>query len=176
MARLIYALNQSLDGFVDHEAFVPKPDMFQHFIEDMRGLAGLIHGRRMYEAMRYWDQAQPDWGPPEQAYAAAWSSKPKWVVSRSLPAVGPNATLVRDDVPAALRRLKAEIDGDVEVAGPELAATLSDLGLIDEYRIYLHPDVLGAGRPYFHRPPPRLRLTESLRVGADVVRLTYVPA
>jgi len=89
---------------------------------------------------------------------------------------GPNATLVEGDVEAAIRRLKAELDGEIEVAGPEIAQYMTDLGLVDEYRLYLHPVVLGGGKPLFAGPRPRLRLVASDRIGEDVVRLTYVPA
>ena len=75
-----------------------------------------------------------------------------------------------------IRTLKAERDGEIEVAGPELARSVTELGLIDEYRIYLHPVVLGQGKPYFAGPRPALRLTGSDRVDEDVLRLTYVPA
>ena len=176
MARLVFALNQSLDGYVDHMAFAPDPAVFRHFIDDVRGLAGTVYGRRMYEVMRYWDEDQPEWDEAERDYAAAWRSQPKWVVSRSLNEVGPNATLVRDDVEAAIRGLKARLDGVIEVSGPELAAGLAEMGLVDEYRIYLHPGVLGGGKPYFAGPRPPLRLVASDRIGEDVIRLTYVPA
>lgn len=174
MAKLVFGLNQSLDGYVDqHHAFAPDPVLFRHFIDDVRGLAGLVYGRRMYEVMRYWDEEQADWDAPEREYAAAWRGQPKWVVSRSLKSVGPNATLV-EDPEAVVRRLKGELEGEIEVAGPELAASLTDL--IDEYRLYLHPVVLGGGKPLFAGPRPRLHLKASDRISADVIRLTYVPA
>ena len=176
MAKLIFALNQSLDGYVDHMAFAPDPVLFRHFIEDVRGLAGSVYGRRMYEVMRYWDEDRPEWDTAERDYAEVWRSQPKWVVSRSLTSVGPNATLVGDDVEAAIRGLKAERDGEIEVSGPELAQSLTDLGLIDEYRLYLHPVVLGRGKPLFAGPRPPLRLMASERIGEQVIRLTYVPA
>jgi dihydrofolate reductase len=174
MAKLIYALNQSLDGYVDHDAFAPEPALFRHFIDDMASLSGLIHGRRMYETMRYWDEEQADWDEERRAYAAAWLKQPKWVVSRTLGAVGPNATLIRDDVEATVRKVKAEVDGNIEVAGPELAASLTHL--IDEYRLYIHPVVVGSGKRYFAGPRPPLKLTASDRLGESVIRLTYVPA
>ena len=142
----------------------------------MRGLAGSVYGRHMYEDMRYWDEDRPEWDADEREFAAAWRNQPKWVVSRSLKSVGPNATLVEDDLEAAIRRLKAERDGEIDVAGPELARSLTDLGLVDEYRLYLHPVVLGRGKPYFAGPRPSLRLVASDRMDEDVIRLTYVPA
>lgn len=100
----------------------------------------------------------------------------KWVVSRSLKSVGPNAVLLADDLEAAIRALKAQLVGEVQVGGPDLAQSLTDLGLIDEYRLYLHPVVLGRGKPFFAGPRPPLRLVASDRIGEDVIRLTYVPA
>lgn len=176
MAKLVYGLNQSLDGYVDHDKFSPDLELFRHFIDEVRRTAGMIYGRRMYEVMRYWDEDQPDWEAHEHEYAAAWRSKPKWVVSRSLTSVGPNATLISKDIEPSVRKLKVELEGDMEVAGPELAQTLTDLGLIDAYQIYLHPVVVGSGKPFFSKPQPPLRLAASDRIVPNVVRLTYVPA
>ena len=176
MARLVFGMNQSLDGYVDHMKFAPDATLFRHFIEEARAQAGSIYGRRIYEIMRYWDEDRPEWDSPERAFAAAWRSQPKWVASRSSAPVGPNATLLGDDLEAAVRRLKAERSGEIEVAGPDLARSLTALGLIDEYRIYLHPVVLGGGTPYFAGPRPRLRLVSHDRIGGDVIRLSYVPA
>jgi len=176
MAKLVFGMNQSLDGYVDHMAFAPGPALFRHFIEQVRGLTGSVYGRRMYEVMRYWDEDLPEWGAEERDFAVAWRSQPKWVVSRSLKSVGPNATLVEDDIETAIRGLKAQHVGEIDVAGPELARSLTDLGLIDEYRIYLHPVVLGGGKPFFAGPRPPLRLVASDSMGEDVIRLTYVPA
>ena len=177
MAKLVFELNQSLDGYVDHQAFGPlDSSLFRHFIERVRGLTGMVYGRRMYEVMRYWDDDLPDWDADEHDYAAIWRSQPKWVVTRSLKSVGPNATLVADDVEAVVRGLKAELAGEIEVAGPDLARSLGDLGLIDEYRLYVHPVVLGHGKPFFAGPRPRLHLVASDLIVNDVIRLTYVPA
>ena len=176
MAKLVYALNQSLDGYVDHLAFGPDPALFRHFIEDVGSVAGSLYGRRMYDVMRYWDDEHPEWDEPRRDYAAAWRRQPKWVVSRSLTSVGPNATLLDGDLEAAVRELKDRIDGVIEVAGPELAGGLTELGLVDEYRLYIHPVVLGSGKPYFARPRPKLRLVANERIGAEAIRLTYVPA
>jgi dihydrofolate reductase len=176
MAKLVFGLNQSLDGYVDHQEFAPGPLLFRHFIEQVRGLTGSVYGRRMYDVMRYWDEDGPEWDADERDYAAVWRSQPKWVVSRSLKSIGPNATLVEDDIEAVIGGLKAELAGEIEVAGPDLARSLTDLGLIDEYRLYLHPVVLGRGKPFFSGARPPLRLVASDRIGEDVIRLTYVPA
>jgi dihydrofolate reductase len=175
MAKLVFGMNQSLDGYVDHTAFAPSPTLFRHFVEQAQGLSGSVYGRQMYEVMRYWDDGHPEWDEGEQAFAAAWRKQPKWVVSRSLKSVGPNARLVEGDLEGAIRKLKAERSGEVEVAGPNLAKSLTDLGLIDEYRIYLHPVVVGHGKPYFAGPRPPLRLMASEQIDG-VLRLTYVPA
>ncbi len=176
MARLVFGMNQSLDGYVDHTAFAPGPTLFRHFIEEAQEQAGSVYGRHMYEVMRYWDDDHPEWTAEEHAFAAAWRQQPIWVVSRSLKSVGRNATLVRDDLEGAVRELKAEREGEIEVAGPNVAHSLTALGLIDEYRIYLHPVVLGGGNPYFAGPRPPLRLVANDKIDENVVRLTYVPA
>jgi dihydrofolate reductase len=176
VAKLVYGLNQSLDGYVDHLAFSPSPALFRHFIEQVRDLAGIVYGRRMYETMRYWDEDLDDWSAAERDFAAAWRSRPKWVVSRTFKSVGPNAALVEGDLEAAIRGLKAQLVGEIDVAGPDLAGSLTNLGLIDEYRLYLHPVVLGHGKPFFSGPRPPLRLVASDLIAEDVVRLTYVPA
>jgi riboflavin biosynthesis pyrimidine reductase len=93
-----------------------------------------------------------------------------------LKSVGPNAKLVEDDLEAGIRGLKAQQAGEIDVAGPDLAGSLTDLGLIDEYRLYVHPVVLGRGKPYFAGPRPRLRLVANDLIAEDVIRLTYVPA
>lgn len=176
MAKLVFGMNVSLDGYVDHDRFAPDPILFRHFIDEAEGLVGSIYGRNMYEIMRYWDEDHTDWEPEGAAFAAAWRKQTKWVVSRTLTSVGPNASLVGDGLEGEIRKLKAERDGEIEVAGPNLARSLTDLGLIDEYRIYLHPVVLGSGTPYFAGPRPPLRLVSHERIGEDVVRLDYVPA
>ncbi len=176
MAKLVFGMNQSLDGYVDHMRFAPSPALFRHFIAEAEGQSGSVYGRHMYEIMQYWDDDDPEWDADRRAFAAAWRRQPKWVVSRSLKTVGPNATLIEGDLEGAIRKLKAENDGEIEVAGPDLAQTLTELGLIDEYRIYLHPVVLGHGKPYFAGPRPPLRLSSNDRIGKDVLRLTYVPA
>ena len=177
MAKLVYGLNQSLDGYVDHLAMgPPDPSAFRHFIEHVRDLTGMVYGRRMYEIMRYWDEDRPDDDAEDHDFAAVWRSKPKWVVSRTLKSVGPNATLVEGDLEAAIRGLKAKLVGEIDVAGPDLAGSLTNLGLIDEYRLYLRPVVLGRGKPYFSGPRPPLRLVANDLIAENIIRLAYVPA
>ncbi len=194
MGKLVFGMMQSLDGYVAGAAGGPGSDGYvaslaaglelpppgvalaRHFNDHVRGLAGTLYGRRMYEVMSYWDEDQPDWDAADHDFAAMWRAKPKWVVSGSLKSVGPNATLVTGDVEAFVRQLKAEVEGEIDVAGPELAGCLTDLGLIDEYRLYLRPFVLGRGKPYFAGARPPLRHIATDRVGEEAVRLTYVPA
>lgn len=175
MAKLVFGMNVSLDGYVDHTAFAPGPALFRHFVEEAKQQAGSVYGRTMYEIMRYWDDEHPEWNADERAFAAAWRKQPKWVVSRTLTSVGPNATLVKDDLEGAIRALTSDRAGEIEVAGPVLAHRLTELGLIDEYRIYLHPVVLGRGAPYFAGARPPLRLVAHDRIGEDVIRLVYEP-
>jgi dihydrofolate reductase len=175
MAKLVFGLNQSLDGYVDHQAFAPGPALFRHFTEHVRDLAGMVYGRRIYEVMRYWDDDDRNWGELEREFAMVWRKQPKWVISRSLHSVGPNATRVANDLEAVIRGLKARLAGEIDVGGPDLARSLSDLGLIDEYRLYFRPVVLGGGKPFFAGPRPPLRLVASDLIGEDAIRLTYVP-
>jgi dihydrofolate reductase len=176
MAKLVFQMSQSLDGYVDHLEMRPGPELFRHFVGIARGMAGGVYGRRVFEIMRYWYEDDPQWSADERAFATAWRRLPKWVVSRSLKSVGPGATLVEGDLGAAIRALKAGRAGEIEVAGPGLAQSLTDLGLIDEYRLYLRPIVLGRGAPFFAGPRPPLRFVASDRIGEDTIRLTYIPA
>ena len=175
MAKLVFGMNMSLDGYVDHEKFAPGPVLFDYFIEQTRKATGSIYGRGLYEVMRYWDEDDPEWDAPLRAFAEAWRRQPKWVVSRSLTSVGPNATLVGDDFEAVIRGLKAELGGELEVGGPKLAGSLTGLGLIDEYQVFVHPVVLGSGNPFFAGPQSPLRLVASELI-EGVMKLSYVPA
>src|SRR5579872_598164 len=136
MAKFVFGMNQSLDGHVDHLELRTGPALFRHWIEHVRDLTGSLYGRRMYELMRYWDEDRPEWSAEQREFAAAWRSQPKWVVSRSLKSVGPNAVLVSDDIEEVVRGLKARLTGEIAVSGPALAQSLTDRGLIDEYRLY----------------------------------------
>lgn len=176
MAKLVFGMNVSLDGYVDHDRFAPSPALFRHFVVEAQRQVGSVYGRRVYELMRYWDDEHAEWGEAERDFALAWRKQHKWVVSRSLDSVGPNATLVSGDLEPAIRAVQAEREGEIEVAGPELAHALTQLGLIDEYRMYLHPVVLATGKPYFVGPRPPLRLVGHDVVDENVLRLTYVPA
>jgi dihydrofolate reductase len=184
---------QSLDGYIAGPSGGPRPDgllssqaaaelpppgqiLSRHFVEYVRGLDGFLYGRRMYEVMRYWDEDKPDWDDVDHDFAHAWRAKPKWIASRTLTQVGPNATLVQGDLILFAAKLKSEREGEIDVAGAEIANVLSAAGLIDEYRLYFRPYVLGAGKPYFAGPLPPLRLVKHDAIGEDALRLTYVPA
>jgi dihydrofolate reductase len=179
MARLVFGMNMSLDGYVDYDRFAPDPALFRYFIAQTRNTAGSIYGPRLYELMRYWDGDEWEENPQVQgdlrAFAEAWRAMPKWVVSKSLKEVGPNATLIGEDIETAIRKLKAEREGEIEVGGPKLAASLAKLGLIDEYHVFLHPVVLGRGEPFFAGVTPKLRLVGSERIGEQTLKLSYVP-
>jgi dihydrofolate reductase len=176
MAEFVFGMNLSLDGYVDHLEMPTGPALFRYWIEQVGSLTGSIYGRRMYEIMRYWDEDRPEWKEEHHEFAAAWRRQPKWVVSRSLKSVGPNATLISDGIEANLRDLKARLTGKVAVSGPQLAQSLAELGLVDVYRLHFRPVALGRGTPFFAGPRPPLRLVSSDTVGEDTVRLTYVPA
>ena len=92
MAKLVFGMNQSLDGYVDHMAFAPGPTLFRHWIEHVRDLTASVYGRRMYEIMRYWDEDRPEWSAEQRAFAQAWRRQPKWVVAKWRAAVGMDLT------------------------------------------------------------------------------------
>ena len=178
MAIIVYQLSLSLDGYVDDvegTLVMPAPgdEEFRHYTDRERGMAGGIYGRRIYELMRYWDEDQADWGTVHHDFAAAWRAHPKWVASRTLQSVGPGATLIRDNVEAFARKLKAEIDGVITVAGPTLAGALTKADLIDEYRLYYRPYVLGSGKPFFADTQPKLRFVSSETIGPETIRAVY---
>ena len=176
MAKLIYGMMQSLDGYVgraDGTLAVPAPGpgLHRYWNERMASIAGSIFGRRMYEVMRFWDGPEAEAAEPD--FARAFKASPKWVVSRTLDRVGPNAELLGGDLRAEVEKLKASYEGEIEVAGPGIAGSLSALGLIDEYRMYLMPVVLGSGKAFFAGTAPvRLELigTEQLPEGVALVK------
>lgn len=181
MGKLVFGMVQSLDGYVDGAAGrleLPPPGaaLGRHLMNRFRGLSGCLYGRRIYKVMRYWDEDRPEWDAGDHEFAAVWRAQPKWVVSRTLTSVGANATLVAEDVDVFVRKLKEDVEGEIDVAGPVLAGALTDLRLIDEYRLYFRPFVLGGGKPFFAGARPPLRIIASDRVGEDAVRVACVPA
>ncbi len=182
MAELVFAMNLSLDGYVAGEEgeldgmFQPSNELFRHFIDHERSLAAGLYGRRIYEVMRYWDDDRPEWDALEHDFAAAWRAHPKWVVSSTLKSVGANATLIDSDVEAFVRGLKEKVDGRIAVAGPQLAGSLTERGLIDEYHLYFRPFVLGRGKPYFAGARPPLRIVALDQISEDAARLVLADA
>jgi len=180
MGKLILGMNVSIDGYVDDVGGnlvmgAPSEKHFQYWIETIRGHAGAIYGRRIYELMRYWDDDHAEWDGPRREFATVWRSIPKWVASRTLTKVGPNATLVSSEIEARVRAIKAETDGIVSVSGPQLAGLMTSLDLIDEYHLHVRPFVLGTGKPFFAAARPPLRLVSSTLIDDDTVHLVYMP-
>lgn len=182
MGRIVYAMLQSLDGFIaddDGEITLPVPEaeLHRHFNDQMRATSLSIYGRRMWEVMAYWGEPDPDRDAVGQEFAELWQETPTVVVSGSLDAAPEGTTLIRSNVVEAVRALKADTPGQIEVAGARLAASLSEAGLIDEYRLYVQPVVLGSGTPYFaDGVRPQLGLLGVERLPQDTVLLRYAPA
>ncbi len=181
MGKFILSMNVSLDGYVDDiggNLVMPAPssEVFRFWIDEVGRHAATIYGRRMYEVMRYWDQDDPNWSDALREFADIWRKVPKWVVSSTLGEVGPNATLIKGDIAAQARDLKARTDGTISVSGPEIAGLMTGLNLIDEYHMVLRPYVLGQGKPFFHGARPPLKLVSSERLDDDTMHLVYVPA
>lgn len=176
MARFVCSMNVSLDGYVDHDRMVPDADVFRHWIDAVRRTPNSLYGRKTYELMRYWEPDQPDWDEAEREFAECWRAQRKWVVSKTLTEVGPNATLVSSDIESTVRDLKQRLPGQVDVSGTILAQSLADWGLIDEYQLVLHPVALGSGKPFFAGPRPPMHLEASDRIGPKAIRLVYTVA
>ena len=183
MARIVYEMMTSLDGYIEGPDGniglpVPEGELHRHFNDMMKQTSIALCGRRMYEVMRFWDSPDRETSASEveRDFARAWQETPKIVFSTTLRDVGPNARLVNGDAENVARSLKLETDGYISVAGADLAAHLARSGLIDEYRLYMHPVVLGGGKPHF-QSGLSLTLkpfgTESLTQGVTLLR--YAP-
>jgi dihydrofolate reductase len=184
MGHVIFGMNTSIDGYVAGPSGgadsmpVPAPsdELHQYFNELQRSAALSLYGRELYSDMRYWDTDDPEWPAVQKEYADIWRATPKVVVSTTLTDVGPNATLISDDVDEELRRIVADTDGEIDVGGPTLAATLARLGLIDEYRLYQRPVVLGGGKAFFQEGMPNaVSLLDVEMLPDDTVLLRYQP-
>lgn len=183
MGRLIYELNVSLDGFVETpegslDWTSVDDELHGWFNEEQRGVDASLYGRRMWEVMGgHWPTAEADPAATEttREYARAWNATPKIVFSRTLESVEHGARLVSGDVADALAAVRREFSGDLEVSGPTLAAQFIERGLVDEYRLVVHPVVLGAGKPYFPplAEPIRLQLLETRTFSSGVTYLRY---
>jgi dihydrofolate reductase len=180
VAKLIFGMMASLDGYVagnDPDAMFPSPEESFYLYFQEHGLLTKValYGRGMYEMMQGLETVDADADAPASAieFSRAWKKMQKIVISTTLKTVGPNARLVSTDVEEVVRALKRDEEGDIAVAGPKLARSLAKLGLIDEYRLYLLPFVLGGGEPFFEAGArARLRFlgTESLPEGVVLVR------
>jgi dihydrofolate reductase len=183
MRKVHYFMSVSLDGFIetaDGDISFTNPDeeLDRHIIDRESGIDLYLYGRRLYEIMAsFWPTADeaPNASEFEKEYARLWKPKPKIVFSTTLDHVEWNSRLVRGNIAEEVDRLKEQPGKDMNVAGPGIAATFMQLGLIDEYWLYVHPIVLGGGKPYF--PPLRekiaLQLVETHTFGRGVVLLRY---
>jgi dihydrofolate reductase len=186
MGRLIYLLNTSLDGFVetpDHSLDWATVDDEVHsfFNEQERNTAASLYGRGLWETMSaYWPTAESDPAATEtmKEYARFWAATPKIVFSSTLDAVEGNARLVRGDIADELAKLRREFDGDLAVGGATLASSFIRAGLVDEYRLVVHPVVIGQGTPFFPKLDRQLKLRQidSKRFESGAMYLAYAAA
>jgi dihydrofolate reductase len=183
MSDVVYSFAVSLDGFVEGpkreiDWSAPDEELHAFYNERARDTGMFVHGRRIYELMAsYWpaiDEKQS--GPAHEIeFARIWTRMPKLVFSRSLDKVGWNSTLARDVDADEIRALKSRPGKDMDVGGPTLAVAFMRLGLIDEYRLFVFPIVLGGGTPYFPSSDQRTKLclVELRKFGSGVVYLRY---
>jgi dihydrofolate reductase len=183
MRKIVYMMSMSVDGFVEGpnrelDWHLVDDELHTHFNEVLAPMGAFLNGRVVYELMAdFWPTADADPASPAPMveFARIWREMPKLVYSRTLERAGWNSAIVRDVVPAEVRELKAQPGGDLVVGGADLAAAFMRHGLVDEYRVYVHPVILGRGKPMF--PPAdsvtRLRLAETRAFGNGVVLLRY---
>ena len=186
MGKLIYLLNVSLDGFIetpDHSLDwgIIDEELHSWFNDQTRALDATLYGRRIWEVMAgYWPTGEDDPSATdvEREFARIWNSMPKIVFSTTLEHVEHNARLVHGDVGKVLEGVRREFEGDLGVAGPNLAGQFVRRGLVDEYQLIVHPVVLGAGTPFWPKldAPLRLRPVESHAFTSGVELRSYVPA
>jgi dihydrofolate reductase len=183
MRKVIYSMSASLDGFIagpggEIEWSAPDEELHRFLNDQTRELGAHFCGRRLYEEMRYWDTADQDasLGQIEREFAGIWQRLPKIVFSTTLETVEGNATLATGGVAEEVARLKQQPGKDLSVGGAGLASTFMELGLIDEFRLFLNPVVLGGGTPYFPALPNRieLELVETRTFGSRVEYLRYL--
>jgi dihydrofolate reductase len=184
MRKVIYAMNVSVDGFIetasgDINFTNPDAEIHQHFNDWERTIDVHLYGRRLYETMAaYWPTADENPAAPEVEieYARIWKSIKNIVFSRTLTQVDRNSQLFRGNITEEINKLKAQPGKDMNVGGANLAATFIQLGLIDEYHVYVWPVILGSGKPMFPHSSESLKLTlvETHRFGSGVVLLRLV--
>jgi dihydrofolate reductase len=182
MRRVIYSMTVSLDGFIadpsgEIDWSAPDEELHRFHNDQVRELGGYLLGRRLYEAMLYWETADenPSATDFELEFARIWQDLPRVVFSRTLEKVEGNARLAEGGIAEEVARLKQEPGKDLGVGGAGLAATLVELGLVDEYRLFVSPVVLGGGTPFFPALDERvnLELVETRTFGSRVVYLRY---
>ena len=182
MRRLIYSMGVSLDGFTagrDGEIDWGAPDEELHRFHNQqtREIGAHLCGRRLYETMVYWEtaDANPSAAEHELEFARIWKGIPKIVFSKTLTSVEGNARLVRDGVADEVAKLKDQPGKDLAVGGAGLASGLIRLNLVDEYRLFVSPVVLGGGTPYFPPLDDRidLEVVETRTFGSRVVYVRY---
>jgi dihydrofolate reductase len=176
-------MSVSLDGFVNTPSgsldwVLVDEELHAFFNDGAREMSAFLYGRRMYELMAgYWPtaEADPSATPAKLDFARIWRDTPKVVFSKTLERVDWNSRLVRGDAAGEVARLKAQPGLDMGVGGPTIAATLMRLGLVDEYRLFVHPVILGAGTPCFPVLEDRIesKLLETRTFGSGVVYLRY---
>ncbi len=182
MRRLIYSMGVSLDGFVagpegEIDWSAPDEELHRFHNQQVREMGAHLCGRRLYETMVYWETAEenPSATDYELEFARIWKDMPKIVFSKTLEKVEGNARLVRDGVAEEVAKLKEQPGKDLAVGGAGLASTCIGLGLIDEYRLFVSPVLLGGGTPYLPALDARinLELVETQTFGSRVVYLRY---
>lgn len=185
MRRLIYSVGVSLDGYIagpdgSFDWAAPDAELHRFHNEQERELGAHLCGRRMYETLKVWDEIDERSTADEHLleFARIWRATPKFVFSTTLDEVGPNATLVRGNAVEEARRLKEDSGGPLAVGGAGLASTLVRSGLVDEYRLFVYPVVVGHGRRLFEDATgvSKLALIEAQPFRSGVVLLTYRPS
>lgn len=185
MRKLIYSMGVSLDGFIagpngEIDWSAPDEELHRFHNEQMREVGEHLCGRGLYEVMVYWETADenPSATEYELEFARIWKSAPKVVFSTTLDRVEGNARLVRGGIADEVARLKQQPGRDLAVGGAGLAASLIELGLVDEYRMFISPVVLGQGTPYLPALEERihLELVETRTFGSRVVYVRYAAA
>ncbi|GAA0372466.1 dihydrofolate reductase family protein [Bacillus horti] len=181
--KVIYSMMVSLDGFietVESEINWTKPDeeLHQHFNDQESTIDTHLYGRRLYENMSsFWPTADenPSASAQEIEYSRIWKNATKVVFSKTLDKVEWNSTLVRDNIAQVIKDLKERPGKNMDLGGAEIAAEFMKQDLIDEYRLYVHPVILGNGKPMFQGLDRsiNLKLVESRSFGCGVVLLRY---
>jgi dihydrofolate reductase len=183
LRKLIYLMNTSLDGYVEDvngslDWTITNEEIHQFFNDQEREFEISLYGRRLYETMQpYWSTAalNPDLPKVEKEYARIWNAIPRFVFSRTLDHVDGNATLMQDGLIEQTTKLKSQLGRWMNVGGPTIAASLIEAGMVDEFRLVIHPIILGGGKPFFLNPiaPTNLTLLETHGFSCGAMYLRY---